>query len=220
MILIGLNFHTELPLNLSGRQERVINHPLRHLSNSIIIMNSVKAKLSGEKEIERTLMRLAHEIIEKNIDLGAIAIVGIRTRGDYLAQRLHKLIEKLSNMEIPIGTLDVTFHRDDFRTNLGSPKVGASNILFEVQGKNIILIDDVLYTGRTIRAALDEIFTYGRPASIQLGILVDRGHKELPIRADYVGKNYPTSINEHIHVHVKEVDGEDEVLLIEYEDTK
>ena len=183
-------------------------------------MNSVKAKLSGEKEIERTLMRLAHEIIEKNIDLGAIAIVGIRTRGDYLAQRLHKLIEKLSNMEIPIGTLDVTFHRDDFRTNLGSPKVGASKILFEVQGKNIILIDDVLYTGRTIRAALDEIFTYGRPASIQLGILVDRGHKELPIRADYIGKNYPTSLNEHIHVHVIEVDGEDEILLMEYEDIK
>ena len=183
-------------------------------------MNNIKAKLSGKKEIERSLTRLAHEIIEKNDDLSTIAIVGIRTRGDYLAQRLHKLIAKLSSLEIPIGTLDVTFHRDDFRTNLGSPKVGASNILFEVEGKNVILIDDVLYTGRTIRAAMDEIFTYGRPASIQLGILVDRGHKELPVRADYVGKNYPTSINEHIHVHVKEVDGEDEILLVVYEETK
>ena len=182
-------------------------------------MNNFKAKLSGKKEIERSLNRLAHEIIEKNNDLSQIALVGIRTRGDILAQRIHKLIEKLSGQELPIGTLDVTFHRDDFRTNLGSPKVRASNILFKVEGKNIILIDDVLYTGRTIRAAMDEVFTYGRPASIQLGILVDRGHKELPIRAEYVGKNYPTSLNEHIHVHVEEVDGEDAILLIKYMDT-
>ena len=183
-------------------------------------MSTIKARLSGKKEIERSLIRIAHEIVEKNNEVSQIALVGIRTRGDFLAQRLHKLIEKLSVIEIPIGTLDVTFHRDDFRTNLGSPKVGASNILFEVDGKNVILIDDVLYTGRTIRAAMDEVFTYGRPASIQLGILVDRGHKELPIRADYVGKNYPTSLNEHIHVHVEEVDGEDAVLLMEYDDSK
>ena len=183
-------------------------------------MSNIKARLSGKKEIERGLTRLAHEIIEQHNNLSQIALVGIRTRGDFLAQRLHKLIEKLSGMEIPIGTLDVTFHRDDFRTNLGSPKVGASNILFEVEGKNIILTDDVLYTGRTIRAAMDEIFTYGRPNSIQLSILVDRGHKELPIRADYVGKNYPTSMNEHIHVHVEEVDGEDSILLVEYKDTE
>ncbi len=183
-------------------------------------MNTIKARLSGKKEIVRSLTRLAHEIIEKNNDLSQIALVGIRTRGDFLAQRLHLLIEKLSGKEIPIGTLDVTFHRDDFRTNLGSPKVGVSNILFEVEGKNIILIDDVLYTGRTIRAAMDEIFTYGRPNSIQLGILVDRGHKELPIRADYVGKNYPTAMNEHIHVHVDEVDGEDTILLVEHKDTE
>ncbi len=183
-------------------------------------MKNIKAKLSGKKGVERSLTRLAHEIIEKNDDLESIAIVGIRTRGDFLAQRIHTLIETISSLEISIGTLDVTFHRDDFRTNLGSPKIGVSNIVFEVEGKNIILIDDVLYTGRTIRAAMDEIFTYGRPASIQLGILVDRGHKELPIRADYVGKNYPTSINEHIHVHVREVDGDDEILLIEYKDKK
>ena len=183
-------------------------------------MSTIKAKLSGKKEIHRSLTRLAHEIIEKNNELSQIALVGIRTRGDFLSKRLHKLIEKFSGMPIPIGTLDVTFHRDDFRTNLGSPKVGASNILFGVEGKTIILIDDVLYTGRTIRAAMDEIFTYGRPHSIQLGILVDRGHKELPIHADYVGKNYPTSMNEHIYVHVKEVDGEDAILLIEYKDTE
>ena len=179
-------------------------------------MINIKAKLLGKKDIERSLTRLAHEIIERNDDLNQIAIIGIRTRGDILAKRIHELIENVSGMEIPIGTLDVTFHRDDFRTNLGSPKVGASNILFEVEGKNVILIDDVLYTCRTIRAAMDEVFTYGRPSSIQLGILVDRGHKELPVHADFVGKNYPTSINEHIHVHVEEVDGEDAVLLIEY----
>ena len=183
-------------------------------------MNKIKAKLSGKKEVARSLTRIAHEIIEKNDNLGEIAIVGIRTRGDFLAKRLHAQIEKISGIEIPIGTLDVTFHRDDFRTNLGSPKVGASNILFEIEGKTVILIDDVLYTGRTIRAAMDEIFTYGRPSSIQLGVLVDRGHRELPIRADYVCKNYPTSIDEHIHVHLEDVDDEDAVLLIEYDDTQ
>ena len=181
-------------------------------------MNNIKAKLSGSKEIERSLVRIAHEIIEKNKDLAELAILGIRTRGDFLCHRIKSYIQEISKYEIPSGTLDVTFHRDDFRTNLGSPKVGASDILFDVDGKHIILIDDVLYTGRTIRAAIDEIFSYGRPASIQLGVLVDRGHKELPIRANYVGNNYPTSLNEHIYVHVREVDGRDEILLVEYKD--
>ncbi len=181
-------------------------------------MNDLKAKLSGEAEISRTLTRLAHEIIERNSDLKKIAIIGILTRGDILAKRIHSLVEDIAKIKIPIGTLDVSFHRDDFRTNLGSPKIGSSNILFEIDGKDIILIDDVLYTGRTVRAALDEIFTYGRPDSIQLGVLIDRGHKELPIKADYVGKNSPTSLNEHIYVHVKEVDNEDAVLLIEHKD--
>ena len=178
-------------------------------------MSNIKARLSSSSEIERSIIRIAHEIIEKNNDLKNIAIVGIRTRGDYLANRIHHLIQKFSKINILKGTIDVTFHRDDFRTNLGSPKVGASNILFEVEEKNIILIDDVIYTGRTIRAAMDEVFSYGRPSTIQLGVLVDRGHKELPIRPDYIGKNYPTSINEHIFVHVKEVDGKDEILLVE-----
>jgi len=180
-------------------------------------MKTIKAKLLGENEIHRSLMRLAHEIIEKNTNLKNTALIGIRTRGEFLAHRLHKLIKKHSKISLHIGTLDVTFYRDDFRTNLGSPKVGTSNILFEVEGASVILIDDVLYTGRTIRAAMDEIFSYGRPESIQLGVLVDRGHRELPIRADYVGKNYPTSINEHIHVHLKDVDNEDAVLLVEYQ---
>ena len=183
-------------------------------------MEKIKAKLLGKNEIQRSIVRLTYEIIEKNANLECMVLIGIRTRGEYLAQRIHKLIKKYAGISLPLGTLDVTFYRDDFRTNLGSPKVGASNILFEIDGKTVILIDDVLYTGRTIRAAMDEIFTYGRPSSIQLGVLVDRGHRELPIRADYVGKNYPTSLNEHIHVHLADVDDEDAVLLVEYNDIK
>jgi len=183
-------------------------------------MEIIKAKLLSKNEIQRSLVRLAYEIIEKNTNLESTVLVGIRTRGEYLAQRLHELIKNNAGINLQIGTLDVTFYRDDFRTNLGSPKVGASKILFEIEGKTVILIDDVLYTGRTIRAAMDEIFTYGRPSYIQLGVLVDRGHRELPIRADYVGKNYPTSINEHIHVHLEDVDMEDAVLLVEYDDTQ
>ena len=181
-------------------------------------MKKIKAYLQDENDLKRTLMRISHEIIEKSPDLNQIAIVGIRTRGEIIAQRITKSISKITNTNIDNGTLDVTFYRDDFRTNVGSPQVGPSDIKFDVSDKNIILIDDVLYTGRTIRAAMDEIFSYGRPASIQLGVLVDRGHRELPIKTDFVGKNYPTSINEHIHVHIKEIDGKDEVLLMEYSD--
>ena len=179
-------------------------------------MKKIKAYLQNESDLKRTLMRIAHEIIEKNPDLNDIAIVGIRTRGEIIAQRITELIRKITNIEIANGTIDVTFYRDDFKTNFDSPKVGPTDIKFDVSGKNIILIDDVLYTGRTIKAAMDEIFSYGRPASIQLGVLIDRGHRELPIKTDYVGKNYPTSIDEHIHVHIKEIDGKDEVLLMDY----
>ena len=181
-------------------------------------MKKIKAYLQDENDLKRTLMRISHEIIEKNPDLNQLAIVGIRTRGEIIAQRISDLISKITNVKIDNGTIDVTFYRDDFRTNFGSPQVGPSDIKFDISDKNIILIDDVLYTGRTIRAAMDEIFSYGRPASIQLGVLVDRGHRELPIKTDFVGKNYPTSMNEHIHVHIKEIDGKDEVLLMEYSD--
>ena len=179
-------------------------------------MKKIKAYLQDENDLKRTLMRISHEIIEKNPDLNKLAIVGIRTRGEIIAQRITESINKITNLKIDNGTIDVTFYRDDFRSNFGSPQVGPSDIKFNIEEKNIILIDDVLYTGRTIRAAMDEIFSYGRPASVQLGVLVDRGHRELPIKTDFVGKNYPTSINEHIHVHIKEVDGKDEVLLMEY----
>ena len=175
-----------------------------------------KAILLDDKKINRTLTRLAHEIIEKNSSFEDLAIIGIRTRGDIIAKRLVSIIKNISNKEINLGTLDVTFYRDDFRTNFGSPKVGPSEILFDLDKKNIILIDDVLYTGRTIRAAMEEIFSLGRPKKIQLGVLIDRGHRELPIKADYVGKNYPTSFNEHIHVYLSEVDKTESVELVEY----
>ena len=180
------------------------------------VMIKNKANLLDADKIKRTLVRLGHEIIEKNPNLNDLAIIGIRTRGDIIAQRLFSIIKTISKEEVNIGTLDVTFYRDDFRTNLGTPKVGPSKILFDIDKKNIVLIDDVLYTGRTIRAAMDEIFSLGRPNKIQLGVLIDRGHRELPIKADYVGKNYPTSINEHIHVYLNEVDKNESVELVEY----
>ena len=152
----------------------------------------IKADLLDEKQIQKTLVRLAHEIIEKNSNLDYLAIIGIRTRGDIIAKRIHSIIKDISKVNVESGTLDVTFYRDDFKTNLGSPKVGPSEILFNVDKKNIILVDDVLYTGRTIRAAMDEIFSLGRPKKIQLAVLIDRGHRELPIKSNYVGKNYPT----------------------------
>ena len=177
---------------------------------------TTKAILLDKTKINRTITRLAHEIIEKRTQLENLAIIGIRTRGDFIAKRLTKLIFQITKHQVLLGTLDVTFYRDDFRTNLGSPKVGASDIMFDVNDKDVIVVDDVLYTGRTIRAGLEEIFMMGRPKSVQLAVLVDRGHRELPIKADYVGKNYPTSINEHIHVHLEEIDNEDSVLLVEY----
>ena len=159
-------------------------------------MNRVKIKLLDEDAMRRTITRLAHEIIENNSNTNNIAIVGIRTRGEFLAKRIASCIKEITGDLMDVGTIDVTFYRDDFRTNLGSPKVGTSDILFEVDEKTIILIDDVLYTGRTIRAAMDDLFSFGRPQAIQLGVLVDRGHRELPIRADFVGKNYQRQIHQ------------------------
>ena len=151
-------------------------------------------------------------------NLDEIIIIGIRTRGEYLAQRLIKLINDTSGRMVDSGTLDVTFYRDDFRTNLGSPKIGSSNILCKIEDRTVILIDDVLYTGRTVRAAIDVLLSFGRPRKIQLGVLVDRGHREMPIRADFVGKNIPTSLDESVQVRLMEIDGMDEVT-VEREDS-
>jgi len=174
-----------------------------------------KAKILDKDSIRRCLMRLAHEILEKSQGTKDLVLIGIRNRGAYLAQRLRECIEIIDKESVPVGILDITLYRDDL-TQIGpNPVVHKTEIDFDVTDKNVILVDDVLYTGRTIRAALDALVDFGRPTSIQLAVLVDRGHRELPIRADYVGKNIPTSMNETIEVRLSEVDGKDEVVIVE-----
>lgn len=169
--------------------------------------------IMDRQSIENALTRISHEIIEHNADTGEIAIVGIRTRGEYLAHRLVAIIEKLKGVELSLGLLDITLYRDDLMSADSQPVVHETKIDFDVSQKNIILVDDVLYTGRTIRAALDAFIDFGRPKSIQLAVLVDRGHRELPIRADYVGKNIPTSQQETVVVKLRELDKQDQVLV-------
>ncbi len=176
---------------------------------------NIKAKIVDEIGLQRIITRIAHEIVERNKGTKNLALMGMRTRGEFLANRIWAKIKEIENIELPLGVLDVTLYRDDFRTRLKQPEVSVSNITFDVTEKEIILIDDVLYTGRTVRSALNALMDLGRPSTIQLFILVDRGHRELPIRADYVGKNIPTSINEEIKVKMKEVDGEDAIYLID-----
>ncbi|HEY1524519.1 MAG TPA: bifunctional pyr operon transcriptional regulator/uracil phosphoribosyltransferase PyrR [Solirubrobacteraceae bacterium] len=163
-------------------------------------------------DMRRTLVRIAHEILEKNPD-GEIALVGIHRRGAVLGQRLHALIGELLDSPVPLGFADISFYRDDLAIRASAPIVHATQLDFPVQGRTVVIVDDVLYTGRTVRAAVDEIFDYGRPARVQLAVLVDRGHRELPIRPDYVGKNLPTSTEERVNVHVAEIDGQDQVTI-------
>lgn len=165
--------------------------------------------------ISRTLMRIAHQILEHNKETEGLVIVGIRSRGAYLAQRLAECIKKIDNREIPVGILDITLYRDDLTLLTAQPVVHKTEINFDIQDKNIVLVDDVLYTGRTVRCALSELIDFGRPRTIQLAVLVDRGHRELPIRADYVGKNIPTAQNETVEVHLSELDAKDEVAIVE-----
>jgi pyrimidine operon attenuation protein/uracil phosphoribosyltransferase len=168
----------------------------------------------------RTLARLAHELIERNDEVPRLALVGIHTRGVPLAHRLRRLIHELSGEEVALGSLDITFYRDDVQVRAGEaprhpqPLVRATKLDFPLEGRTVVLVDDVLYTGRTIRAAVEALFDYGRPERVQLACLADRGHRELPIRPDYVGKNLPTARSERIQVHLVEVDEVDEVLLV------
>ena len=164
-------------------------------------------------DMRRTLVRIAHEIVEKNPD-GAIALIGIHRRGAVLAQRLHALTSELLSQAVPLGFVDISFYRDDLATRPSAPVVHATQLEFPVEGRTIVIVDDVLYTGRTVRSAIDEIFDYGRPARVQLATLVDRGHRELPIRPDYVGKNLPTSQDQRVNVRVEEIDGHDEVTIV------
>jgi len=163
-------------------------------------------------DMRRTLVRIAHEIVEKNPG-GAIALVGIHRRGAALAQRLHALASELLDTGVPLGFVDISFYRDDLTIRPSAPVVHATQLDFPIDGRTIVIVDDVLYTGRTVRAAIDEVFDYGRPGRVQLAVLVDRGHRELPIRPDYVGKNLPTSQDQRVNVRVKEVDGEDLVTI-------
>jgi len=165
--------------------------------------------------IKRAIMRIAHEIIEKNKGTEGLCLVGIRNRGVYLARRLKECIKKIDEIEVPVGILDITLYRDDLTLIGQQPVVRKTEIDFDIDGKDLVLVDDVLYTGRTIRAALDALIDFGRPRSIHLAVLVDRGHRELPIRADYVGKNIPTSQNETVEVRLKESDGKEEVVIME-----
>jgi len=167
-----------------------------------------------EDEIRRALTRIAHEILERNSGEDAPALVGIHRRGAFLAQRLHGLLEDLIGGEVPLGDLDIGFYRDDVATRPDAPVLHASHIDFDVNGLTVVIVDDVLFTGRTVRAAIEALFAYGRPQRVQLAVLADRGHRELPIRPDYVGKNLPTSGDERVCVRLRELDGVDEVAIV------
>ncbi len=174
-----------------------------------------KTVILDEQAIKRALIRISHEIIEKNKGITDIVLVGIRTRGVPLAERLAKEIENIEGVKLGVGILDITLYRDDLSTLSYQPVVHQTQIPVEISGKKIILVDDVLYTGRTVRAALDAVMDIGRPTAIQLAVLIDRGHRELPIRADYVGKNVPTSSREVVSVQLKDTDGLDKVVIKE-----
>jgi len=166
-----------------------------------------------EVEIRRALTRIAHEILERNKGASSLALVGIAARGDDLARRLAAEIRRIEGAEVPVGALDITFYRDDIGLRAEAPEVHETDIGFDITGRTVVLVDDVLFTGRTIRAAMDALVDFGRPRAVQLAVLVDRGHRELPIRADYVGKNVPTRADEQVRVALTEVDGEDGVVV-------
>jgi pyrimidine operon attenuation protein/uracil phosphoribosyltransferase len=166
-----------------------------------------------EEEVGRALTRIAHEILERNPRDPVPALVGIHRRGAFIATRLQRMLEELLDAEVPLGDLDIGFYRDDVATRPDAPVVHASHIDFDVTGLTVVVVDDVLFTGRTVRAAIEALFDYGRPERVQLAVLADRGHRELPIRPDYVGKNLPTSRAEHVHVRLRELDGVDEVAI-------
>ena len=174
-----------------------------------------KGRLMSSSEIERTLVRLAHEIVERNNGAANVGLVGIKRRGVPLAQRIGKLIETIERQPVDTGVLDISFYRDDLSTRDVRPVVEKGEIGFDIEGRDIILMDDVLYTGRTIRAALDALFDHGRPKSVQLLVLIDRGHRELPIEARFIGRIVPTSRREIIEVKLREVDNDEQVILVE-----
>jgi len=174
----------------------------------------VKSQIMDKEQMERSLQRMAHEIIEQNRGLEKIRLVGIRSRGVPLAERLSSYLKLISNQEVPVGILDITLYRDDLSTISHQPVIKGSAVDFDIEDAVVVLVDDVLYTGRTVRAAIEALMDFGRPKQIQLAVLIDRGHRELPIKADYVGKNVPTSKEEIIKVSLEEIDGEDSVKIV------
>jgi pyrimidine operon attenuation protein/uracil phosphoribosyltransferase len=176
-----------------------------------------RARLLEAPEIKRSVTRIAHEILERNKGAGRLVLVGIAARGDDLARRLAAEIARIEGVAVPVGVLDITFYRDDIGMRAEAPEVHETRIDFDITGGTVVLVDDVLFTGRTIRAAMDALVDFGRPRAIQLAVLVDRGHRELPIRADYVGKNVPTRKDEDVQVRLTEFDGEDAVVVVEKE---
>ena len=175
-------------------------------------MPDAKVVLDGD-DMRRTLVRIAHEIVERTPEPELLALVGIHRRGALLAARLRELLAELHGIDVPLGDLDISFYRDDVTLRAGAPVVHATHLDFDVDGRTVVIVDDVLFTGRTVRAAIEALFDYGRPARVQLAVLVDRGHRELPLRPDYVGKNLPTARSERVYVRVSELDGEDSVTI-------
>jgi len=178
-------------------------------------MDSPEKVVLDRDDMRRTLVRIAHEIVEKNAEPEALAIVGIHRRGALLAARVKAQVDELLDADVPLGDLDISFYRDDLTSRPEQPVVHASHVEFPVDARTVVIVDDVLYTGRTVRAAIEALFGYGRPARVQLAVLADRGHRELPIRPDYVGKNLPTARGERVNVRVDELDGVDEVTITE-----
>ena len=176
-----------------------------------------KAEIMDQEQMRRSLIRVGHEIVEKNKGLDDVVLIGVQRRGVPMARRLQKYLMEIENREVPVGELDITLYRDDLTLKADQPIVGRTDIPFDIARKKVILVDDVLYTGRTVRAALDALMDMGRPENIQVAVMIDRGHRELPIRADYVGKNVPTSSKEVVHVKLVEVDGVDQVVIAEHE---
>ncbi|MDI9484483.1 MAG: bifunctional pyr operon transcriptional regulator/uracil phosphoribosyltransferase PyrR [Bacillota bacterium] len=181
-------------------------------------MFNEKAQILDSAQIRRALTRISHEIVERNKGTQGLVLAGIRTRGVPLAQRLAENIERIEGVRVPVGILDISLYRDDLSSIAEQPVVNQTSMPVDVTGQTVVLVDDVLFTGRTARAALDAVIDLGRPARIQLAVLVDRGHRELPIRADYVGKNLPTSTKEVVAVRLEETDGEERVLILEQQD--
>ena len=175
-------------------------------------MPPVKTVLDRD-DMRRTLVRIAHEIVEKNAEPQALAVVGIHRRGALIAARLKQLLDDLLDTDVPQGSIDISFYRDDVATREDQPVVHASDVPFDLEGRTVVVVDDVLFTGRTVRAAIEALFDYGRPARVQLAVLADRGHRELPIRPDFVGKNLPTGREERVYVRLEEADGVDEVAI-------